>query len=1272
MKFSDIDTSSKTSISTSLPVNSHISSIVADNDDEVDVPLARSPSKPSLGTPKFGWLGQLMSKRRNHVRHTTSTGSLKVPKPHNPASAATSSRHSGSHAVASNSYSNGNSSSGDNTTSSGGSTPTKRKSILQRKSLNQQTSSSITGDRKEFNKRSNLTSSKSCNQLSIDYISTKHEMSSSSLLGSSSGKRKSAVEDVGSTCESSGIIFPVVQLLESDIMADDQMNKDATRLSISVGDDESLLQQQMMGSHSLVPMTVIDTAAPCSDFEEEDDYMPEEGPSSSASSSLHSSAGQGDETAVQQPRTIPWSRSKHKSNLHTRSSAPQLMSSKIGARDQSPVSGSPPVTSQMPPHPPHPKSLSVSSTEGKCHSSPELEVSSDSHALHPNAAQLLKNNLSNNRSASDTYLPRGGALTNATRTTSAWVVGMPSSPPVAPLPCVSPNESSPDSCLSPISSMIRVYYVPLCDDDVIPPFAISDHHHNVAIESLPPLSRSNTSITPMPIFANYWTQLVTSVMTVKDVINNLSTKLDMNPEHMRLCLSVDQYDYLEEERLLAHVRKKKFYLMEIAQEVIVHESASTTSLHTLVQAGMANMTSTNTLSSNSLTASVGSLSSWSCKFLSTSNRRRAPLHDAPDDFLLDVAPYSASLNAAYVPNPAFSLHNIMQNPLAVSTPNAGSDSASIVSNEEWSKPLKEKIKILDNYFHHYYREIDSYLVARKKRMETLYLVLNESGVKENSIAWQRCIRENLKKESAYLRMKRSRIGPSDFQKLTVIGKGGFGKVYLAKKKDPSEIVTLKVIRKTWYHRANQMTSVSKEKEVMMIPHMHKDHSQWITRLLYSFQDAKFMYLAMEYHCGGDFRALLKNLVCLADDIAPFYMAEMILAIESLHKLGYIHRDLKPSNFVVDKNGHLKLIDFGLSKEGFISRNSQWKVILNNNENSNGSTSLKETAEVKRHKHRNNKVNIPELLMQIPEFNNYPGGKKDKRPNKDKKISFSKVGSPEYMAPEMLSGRGYDLTYDYWSLGVVFFEMLLGDTPFGGDTPEEVFQNILDWKKVIDWEALRDNLSDNAIDLLKNLLCEPEKRATTEELKAHPYFAGLDWENVKNMVPPFVPQVQNELDTSYFEGAVDLDDQDDEEDAFDEAMEAANEAMEGCDPTEPPTDDDSFRSMPFGGFTFQRFPSIVEGARMKGLVKSFYVEERSCVSRATSTNSLMTSPASESATNSPALLSANNNNPNGATNKHSYLTSSNNSSNRITQAHQSDCARIPLQDSPFTCIKQIKE
>jgi len=275
--------------------------------------------------------------------------------------------------------------------------------------------------------------------------------------------------------------------------------------------------------------------------------------------------------------------------------------------------------------------------------------------------------------------------------------------------------------------------------------------------------------------------------------------------------------------------------------------------------------------------------------------------------------------------------------------------------------------------------------------------------------------------------------------------------------------------------------------------MLKNNSPWLIKLKYSFQSDKFVYLAMEFVPGGDMKNLLDHVGCFAEPHARFYFAEMVLAVRDLHKMGYIHRDLKPDNFMVDRRGNLKLIDFGLSKDGH-SRKYERTISLKKKH------SLTSPTPRSRHRMRS--------------------GRK----------LYSVVGSPEYMAIEVLEEVGYNHTVDYWSLGVIAFELFYGITPFNSDTTDEALQKLSCWKDyLVQPEPVEPNelpITEAGWDLIVRLICEPNKRigrVGIEEIMQHNWFKGFDWERIQEQEPPFVPVLDSELDTSYFQNALDEQD-----------------------------------------------------------------------------------------------------------------------------------------------------
>ncbi|KAJ3617931.1 hypothetical protein Zmor_008792, partial [Zophobas morio] len=322
-----------------------------------------------------------------------------------------------------------------------------------------------------------------------------------------------------------------------------------------------------------------------------------------------------------------------------------------------------------------------------------------------------------------------------------------------------------------------------------------------------------------------------------------------------------------------------------------------------------------------------------------------------------------------------------------------------------------------------------------------------------------------KKESAYLRRRRAKQKIEDFEIIIQIGKGGYGDVFLSRNKDTNEIVALKRMRKKALLAQNEIHHIFNERNVLSAA-----NSPWLVKLLCSFQDSSHVYLAMEYVPGGDMRTLLSNSGVLHEKHARFYLAEMTCAIDALHELGFIHRDLKPENFLISSSGHLKLTDFGLAKG----------------------------------------VLCPEFREKMLER------------------AFSLVGSPDYMAPEMLTQTGYDKLVDYWSIGCIFYEFLTAFPPFGAPTIDEIWVNVYHWREVLErphytGEDAEFNMSDEAWDLITKLITEKEKRIDCiDAIKKHCWFKGFEWDFLQDQqkqAAPFIPDLSNETDATYFTGCV---------------------------------------------------------------------------------------------------------------------------------------------------------
>ena len=355
--------------------------------------------------------------------------------------------------------------------------------------------------------------------------------------------------------------------------------------------------------------------------------------------------------------------------------------------------------------------------------------------------------------------------------------------------------------------------------------------------------------------------------------------------------------------------------------------------------------------------------------------------------------------------------------------------------------------------------------------------------------------EILHKEGENLRKKRKKISIFDFEPLKIIGKGAFGEVRVCKYIPNGSIVAIKKMKKEEMHKKNQVLHVRAERDVLS-----EAKNEWIVDLKFSFQDQHYLYLGMEFLPGGDLMSLLMARDILPEQEAKFYAAEIVLAIESVHKLDCIHRDLKPDNVLIDADGHIKLSDFGLSKK------LDLKLIDNNLQN-----------ELRNFGSNNNTNNIRGFknLSYAQQFSQFKSLKSKKR----RAFAFSTVGTPDYIAPEVIRQKGYGQEIDWWSLGVIMFEMMIGYPPFFSESSTETCKKILDWKNTLNIRS-EANISREAEDILRKLINDPESRLGAngaDEIKNHPFFKGIDWNHIKEtLIPPFIPELKNNYDTKYFD------------------------------------------------------------------------------------------------------------------------------------------------------------
>ncbi|GMI81312.1 nuclear Dbf2-related 6 [Hibiscus trionum] len=402
----------------------------------------------------------------------------------------------------------------------------------------------------------------------------------------------------------------------------------------------------------------------------------------------------------------------------------------------------------------------------------------------------------------------------------------------------------------------------------------------------------------------------------------------------------------------------------------------------------------------------------------------------------------------------------------------------------------ERVAAAKQFIESHYKSHMKHIQDRKQRRLILEKQLASSDVPQEEQIF--LLKELERKESDYMRLKRHKICVDDFHLLTIIGRGAFGEVRLVQEKKSGDIFAMKKLKKSEMLSRGQVEHVRAERNLLA-----EVASHFIVKLYYSFQDAEYLYLIMEYLPGGDMMTLLMREDTLTETVARFYIAQSVLAIESIHKHNYIHRDIKPDNLLLDKNGHLKLSDFGLCKPLDCRNLSS----INENETLDDEN-LNESMDVDSGKGRRWKNPLEQL--QHWQLNR-------------RKLAFSTVGTPDYIAPEVLLKKGYGMECDWWSLGAIMYEMLVGYPPFYSDDPVTTCRKIVHWKNHLKFPE-EARLTPEAKDLICKLLCDVDHRLGTsgaDQIKAHPWFKDTKWDRLYEMDAAFKPHVEGELDTQNF-------------------------------------------------------------------------------------------------------------------------------------------------------------
>jgi len=288
-----------------------------------------------------------------------------------------------------------------------------------------------------------------------------------------------------------------------------------------------------------------------------------------------------------------------------------------------------------------------------------------------------------------------------------------------------------------------------------------------------------------------------------------------------------------------------------------------------------------------------------------------------------------------------------------------------------------------------------------------------------------------------------RVGYDDFELLSIIGQGSFGKVVQVRMKYTGDIFAMKVLNKRNVVERGEIDHTLAEKNILM-----KFDHPFIMSLHYSFQTDDKLFLVMDFVNGGEMFYHIQKARRFDNERAKFYLAEIVLGLDCLHNNGVIYRDLKPENLLLDSDGHVKITDFGLSKEGLTTAYATTQTFC---------------------------------------------------------------GTPEYLAPEVVEGRPYTKSVDWWSVGTLLFEMLTGLPPFY----DEDMQNMYN-KKMNSDPTIPEYVPELARDLITKFLDkDPETRLQEiQDIKSHPYFQGINWEKLynKEITPPFIPNVKTKEST----------------------------------------------------------------------------------------------------------------------------------------------------------------
>ncbi|KAF8205129.1 AGC/RSK protein kinase [Pholiota molesta] len=318
-----------------------------------------------------------------------------------------------------------------------------------------------------------------------------------------------------------------------------------------------------------------------------------------------------------------------------------------------------------------------------------------------------------------------------------------------------------------------------------------------------------------------------------------------------------------------------------------------------------------------------------------------------------------------------------------------------------------------------------------------------------------------------IKVRQVEVGPSSFTKIKMLGKGDVGRVYLVREKKTNKLYAMKVLSKKEMIERKKIKRALTEQEILATA-----NHPFIVTLHHSFQSEGYLYFCMEYCMGGEFFRALQTRPgkCLPEDGSRFYAAEVVAALEYLHLMGFIYRDLKPENILLHQSGHIMLSDFDLAKQS------------------------------------NDPSGMPTMIPLVDTMTCTANFRTN---------SF--VGTEEYIAPEVIAAQGHTAAVDWWTLGILIYEMIYATTPFKGNERNETFHNIR-------YQAVqfRDTpkISSAGKDCMARLLDKSERtrlgsKSGASEVKQHKWFAKVNWGLLRNSRPPIVPTASSGQDAENF-------------------------------------------------------------------------------------------------------------------------------------------------------------